>query len=79
LLPPVLLRRQYRSRILEIVQQAELPLSVNDVRTKAKIVNWESTKALLLELALEGKIKGLRTSRGWVFSAAPLQVQQLQR
>ncbi len=66
------LGREYRLRILEILARAEVPLDVENVRTIAGIRNWESTKSILLELVVEGKISGARTSKGWVFSMQPL-------
>jgi len=75
---PYKLTREYRQRILQILSYAELPMDVNKVRTFANIANWECTKSLLLELVVEGRIKGLHTSRGWVFWREDVPVQQLQ-
>jgi len=57
----------YKQRIVDAVLGSDLPLSVDNVRATAGLSNWESTKALLLELVLERKIKGIRTSKGWIF------------
>jgi hypothetical protein len=70
----------YKKRVLDAVESFEFPVDVNNVRASAGLHNWESTKALLLELTVEGKLHAFRTSRGWVFSTTEtLQVQQLQR
>jgi hypothetical protein len=70
----------YKQRIIDAVRSTDLPLSVDNVRTRAGLSNWESTKALLLELLLEEKVAGCRTARGWIFwRAAAVPLQQLQR
>lgn len=58
---------QYKQRVLDAVRMSNLFLSVENVRTRAGLTNWESTKALLLELVVEKQIKGLRSSKGWFF------------
>src|SRR6266849_9156731 len=68
----------YKQRIVDAVDGSDLPLSVDNVRSTAGLSNWESTKALLLELLLEGKVAGMRTARGWIFWRAPkIPLQQL--
>jgi len=69
----------YKQRIVDAILSSDLPLSVDNVRTAAGLSNWESTKALLLELLLEGKVAGMRTARGWIFWRSPkIPLQQLQ-
>ncbi len=57
----------YKQRILDALRSSSLPLAVENVRITAGLHNWESTKALLLELMVERRIKGLRTAKGWIF------------
>ncbi|MBN1357571.1 hypothetical protein JW988_02270 [Candidatus Bathyarchaeota archaeon] len=59
---------KYRESILSVVLKAECPLAIETIRRKAGIKVWETTKALLLELMVEGKIAGLKTGKSWVFS-----------
>ena len=58
---------KYREEILNVIQKADRPLSIENVRTRVGIKIWETAKALLLELLVEGKILGLKTGKSWVF------------
>ncbi len=42
-------------------------MDVENIRLKAGLKNWESTKAILLELVILGKIVGQKTTKGWIF------------
>jgi hypothetical protein len=57
----------YKSNILEVLSQAEKPMDIYNIKVKAGIKNWETCKAILLELLIEGKIKGQRSTKGWTF------------
>lgn len=56
-----------RDRILHVLSGATIPMDVENVRIKSGLKNWESTKALLLELVVEGIISGQKTTKSWVF------------
>ncbi len=56
-----------RDRILHVLSGATIPMDVENVRIKSGLKNWESTKALLLELVVEGVISGQKTTKSWVF------------
>ena len=56
-----------QSKALEALQRVKNPQTIEAVRVAASIGNWETAKAILLELLAEGKIKGMRTSSSWVF------------
>jgi hypothetical protein len=56
-----------RDRILHVLSGAAIPMDVENVRIKSGLKNWESTKALLLELVVEGLISGQKTTKSWVF------------
>jgi hypothetical protein len=56
-----------RDRILHVLSGAPIPMDVENVRIKSGLKNWESTKALLLELVVEGVISGQKTTKSWVF------------
>lgn len=49
-----------------IVKKADKPVSIQKIADELDI-SWGAARAMLLSLALEGKIKGLKTDRGWVF------------
>ncbi len=57
----------YQLRILETLNQSAIPMDVENIRLKAGLKNWESTKAILLELVILGKILGQKTTKGWIF------------
>ena len=61
----------YKERILIALSKFESAVSVDRVRKEAKMKNWESTKALLLELAIEGKLTAQHTFHGWIFQKIP--------
>ncbi len=56
-----------RDKILHVLSGAPIPMDVENVRIKSGLKNWESTKALLLELVVEGLISGQKTTKSWVF------------
>jgi hypothetical protein len=46
-------------------------MDVENVRLRAGLKNWESTKAILLEMVLQGAIQGQKTTKSWVFWINP--------
>jgi len=56
-----------RERILKTLAESHIPMDVENVRVKSGLKNWESTKALLLELLVEGAISGQKTTKSWIF------------
>ena len=46
-------------------------MDVENVRLRAGLKNWESTKAILLEMVLQGAIQGQKTTKSWVFWVNP--------
>ncbi len=60
-------RNNYHEKILEVLSNSTMPMDVENVRTKSGLKNWESTKAILLELVLQGVIRGEKTTKSWIF------------
>jgi len=60
-------RNDYQEKILHIVQEAKEPIDPENVRVLAKIGNWQTALKHLLQLMIEGKIEGQKTSKSWVF------------
>lgn len=56
-----------RQRIFDLVSSLEVPTGVNEIRERADGKNWESAKSILLELAMDGHIKAIKTSHGYLF------------
>jgi hypothetical protein len=54
-------------RIFDIVSSLDIPTGVNEIRERASGKNWESAKSILLELAMDGEIKAIKTSHGYLF------------
>ena len=60
-------RNPYREKIRDVLQASSMPMDVENVRQRTGLKNWESTKALLLEMVLLGTIMGEKTTKGWIF------------
>ena len=57
----------YKVNILRILNDASEPLDVEKIRKNADIGNWQTALKHLLELLIDRKIKGSKTSKSWVF------------
>jgi hypothetical protein len=60
-------RRNYREKILEVLGESQIPMDTENIRVKAGIKSWSTAKATLLELVLERKILGAKTTKSWIF------------
>jgi hypothetical protein len=67
-------RNTNHQKIVNVLSEAKMPMDVENVRQKTGLKNWESTKSILLELVIQGKILGQKTTRGWIFwlNTAPM-------
>jgi len=63
------IRTSQQQKILEVLENSLIPMDVENVRAKADLKNWESTKAILLEMVLQGSISGQKTTKSWVYWA----------
>jgi hypothetical protein len=54
---------------MEVLEEAVMPMDVENIRIRAGLKNWESTKAILLEMVLQGTIIGQKTTKSWIFWA----------
>lgn len=57
----------HRRKVLEALENSELPMDIESIRIGAGIGNWQTAKAILLELLVEGVVKGQKSTRGWTF------------
>jgi len=58
-----------KNKVKELLEKSGQPVSVDWVAYNLK-VGWGTARALLLNMALEGQIASLRTSKGLLFAAA---------
>ena len=58
--------KELRKRIREFIRQQKQPFSVNDVAREFDI-SWTTARAILLELALEGEVEVMKTTKSYVF------------
>jgi hypothetical protein len=64
-------RNSHRERIRDVLAESTMPMDVENVRSGAGLKNWESTKSILLEMVLQEKIHGQKTTKGWIFWVEP--------
>jgi hypothetical protein len=64
-------RNSYKDKIMDVLAESTMPMDVENVRSGAGLKNWESTKAILLEMVLLGKVLGEKTTKGWIFWVEP--------
>ena len=57
----------YRNRVLDVLENSKIPMDIESVRTGAGIGNWQTAKAILLELLVEGIVKGQKSTKSWTF------------
>jgi hypothetical protein len=60
-------RNSTREKIRDVLKESQIPMDVENVRLRAGLKNWESTKAILLEMVLQGSILGQKTTKSWIF------------
>jgi len=58
---------EYKNKILATLSEADKPLDVEKIRTACNIGNWNTCLKHCLELYVQGKIRGHKTSKSWVF------------
>jgi len=58
--------KELREKVKEFVKQQKQPFSVNDVAKEFNI-SWTTARAILLELALEGEVEVMKTTKSYVF------------
>jgi NifB/MoaA-like Fe-S oxidoreductase len=57
----------YDGKIVQFLSGKDVPCDVEKIRVAADIGNWNTALKHLLELFIDGKISGQKTSRGWIF------------
>lgn len=59
--------KNYQQKIVSFLNKASEPVDVEKIRTACSIGNWNTALTNCLDLLVQGKIMGQKTSRGWVF------------
>lgn len=54
-------------KIIEYLKSCKEPQAIETIRKGAGIAHWNAALSNCLELYIEGSIKGMKTSRSWVF------------
>jgi len=60
------LSKDIGKRVLETVGKASMPVSVEYIAQRVN-VGWGTALRYALELVAAGKIKGMKTTKSWVF------------
>lgn len=55
-----------KQRALEVVKGADEPVDVQQVADDLNVA-WATARALLLQLLVDKKIRGMHTGHGWLF------------
>ena len=61
------MRGDYKQRIYSFLMEADVPVDVEKIRVACGIGNWNTALKHCLELLIQGRAKGMKTSNGWVF------------
>jgi len=59
--------RNYEEKISLFLSKATEPVDVEKIRISCGIGNWNTALKHCLELLIQGRIKGQKTSKGWIF------------
>lgn len=59
--------------VIQTLKVSDMPLSIEAVKFRSKMSSWGTTRSILLELLVNGKIRGLKSSNGWIFWSLQLQ------
>jgi len=57
----------FEAKVIELLEKTKMYVTVRFVADSLR-VNWATARAVLLALAAEGRIAGLKTTRSWIFS-----------
>ena len=57
----------YTSSIIRFLEGCNQPTDTESIRRNVGIGNWSTARGILLEMVIAGDIKGLKTSKSWVF------------
>jgi hypothetical protein len=55
------------NKIVNYLSTQTEPQAIETIRANTNISHWSMALAYCLELVIQGKIKGMKTSKSWVF------------
>lgn len=58
---------EIKNRIINCLKTAKIPQGVENIRVACKIGNWNTALKHCLELLIQEKINGQKTSKSWIF------------
>lgn len=53
-----------------LVEDAKVPVTVDYIARQLHIA-WDTSRSLLLSLALKGRVSAVKTMKSWIFQPAP--------
>ena len=59
--------KKYEEKILTFLNKTTEPIDVEKIRIACGIGNWNTALTHCLDLLIQGKIKGQKTSKSWIF------------
>jgi DNA-binding IclR family transcriptional regulator len=65
-LSKALCNSEVQSQLLELLEKTPIPVSIEFVARHLN-VGWGTARAMLLELALSGKVASQKTTKSWIF------------
>ena len=57
---------EIQTQLLKLLEKTSMPVSIEYVARHLN-VGWGTARAMLLELALSGKVAGQKTTKSWIF------------
>ena len=60
-------KKDYASKILKILKDSERPLCVEEIRNLVGIPSWVTTKCVVMDLVLCGRVEVFKSGRQFLF------------
>jgi len=61
------MRAGYKKKIISFIAKEPRPVDIEKIRVACNIGNWNTALKHCLELLIQGKIEGRKTSKSWIF------------
>ena len=60
-------KKEFAEKAMEVLENAEKPLNVNEIRHLAGIKSWVATKSIVMDLVLSGRVEVFKSGRHFLF------------